>query len=537
MSYIKTNWVDNTTPIDSTNMNKIEQGIYDNSLVADAVNNVVKPNDETYKDVEITEGQITDVLGVDDVLIKGDTEQDGTPTPDSPVDVNVVSGSNVISTSNKNLANMASFKENYSLDDNGLPTPYNTTIRLTNVTPINVSNYNNVKVSYVNNTQSSISFIYSTLDENNTKIARVAGNLSGATINVANARYLYICFYDNVTLNSISNVQIEGGSTATTYEKHQGKELPLDLPVENLSPTSFVSTVNGGYINSSVGTFGNVIAGQTYVLSFKNNSNYTSSIGIRILYDDTYEGLESKNLVVNSRMIYIFTPSHSGTVSLSGKVTNDMSNIFTEIQLEKGSKANAYTPYGTTPIELCKIGDYQDYFYKENNKWYLHKETKKRIFDGSEDWNLREDDGTNYCYSVGNVTDYKHGNLDNYGFSNYFDVGMGIGFHDALLRGIGLRFYSESGSNVIYLVTNTSTTSSDLKIWLNSNNVVLYYILASATNTEITDTTLISQLEAIYNAPLYEQTNITQTNNDLPIILDITAFKDNINGIKAFIRK
>ena len=53
----------------------------------------------------------------------------------------------------------------------------------------------------------------------------------------------------------------------------------------------------------------------------------------------------------------------------------------------------------------------------------------------------------------------------------------------------------------------------------------------------ITDTTLISQLEAIYNAPLYEETNITQENNDLPIVLDITACKDNINGIKAWIRK
>ena len=30
--YTKTNWVDNTTPIDKTNLNKIEQGIYDNSI-------------------------------------------------------------------------------------------------------------------------------------------------------------------------------------------------------------------------------------------------------------------------------------------------------------------------------------------------------------------------------------------------------------------------------------------------------------------------------------------------------------------------
>ena len=102
--YVKTQWVDNTTPIDKDNLNKIEQGIYDNSLVVDAVTNTLNPTDtETYKTAELTEGQITDVIGISDIVIKGDTEQDGEPTPDSPVDVSVVSGSNVINTSNKNL--------------------------------------------------------------------------------------------------------------------------------------------------------------------------------------------------------------------------------------------------------------------------------------------------------------------------------------------------------------------------------------------------------------------------------------------------
>ena len=40
-----------------------------------------------------------------ELILKGNTSQDGTPTPDSPVNVNVVSGSNVVNTSNKNLFN------------------------------------------------------------------------------------------------------------------------------------------------------------------------------------------------------------------------------------------------------------------------------------------------------------------------------------------------------------------------------------------------------------------------------------------------
>ena len=119
MSYTKTTWVNNTTPINETNLNKIEQGIYDNSLVVDAVTDKLNPTDtETYKTAELTEGQITDVIGVNDILIKGQTSQDGEPTPSSPVDVNVVSGSNVINTSNKNRVSFGYFsttlKRNYN---------------------------------------------------------------------------------------------------------------------------------------------------------------------------------------------------------------------------------------------------------------------------------------------------------------------------------------------------------------------------------------------------------------------------------------
>ena len=119
MSYVKTQWVNNTTPINDTNLNKIEQGIYDNSLVTEAIEDKLNPTDtETYKTAELTEGQITDVIGVNDIVIKGDTEQDGEPTPSSPVDVNVVSGSNVINTSSKNLLDGVSWTKNYALNEN-----------------------------------------------------------------------------------------------------------------------------------------------------------------------------------------------------------------------------------------------------------------------------------------------------------------------------------------------------------------------------------------------------------------------------------
>ena len=41
-------------------------------------------------------------------------------------------------------------------------------------------------------------------------------------------------------------------------------------------------------------------------------------------------------------------------------------------------------PINLGSIELCKIGDYQDYLYKENGSWYKYTKINKTILDGTE---------------------------------------------------------------------------------------------------------------------------------------------------------
>ena len=68
---------------------------------------------------------------------------------------------------------------------------------------------------------------------------------------------------------------------------------------------------------------------------------------------------------------------------------------------------------------------------------------------------------------------------------------------------------------------------ADFKTWLQSNNMPIYYVMETPTYTEITDSTLISQLETLLKARSYlGQTNITQTNNDLPFIINATALRE-----------
>lgn len=406
--YTKTQWVDNTTPINETNLNKIEKGIYDNSLITEAIADKLNPTDtETYKTAELTEGQITDVIGVSDILIKGQTEQDGTPTPSAPVDVNVVSGSNVINTSNKNLFNKDTVINQSYYSGNVGEVISIVTFSDTFRCPIFKKISDKITIS-ANKTSAKMRVLL--LDKDYKILSTTAYTTLPRTIDTSNCEFIAI-FFDGTTITINNNIQIEQSSTATTYEPHQGKELPLDL----------------------------------------------------------------------------------------------------------GS------------IELCKIGDYQDYFYKSGSKWYLHKEVEKVVLDGSENVGDEDRDGTDntklYRVSVGDIKLYSRIISNCFRYAYNWDINKNT-------------IYGGGTSNIFIRVSKDEfSTIEEFKNWLSTHNTEVYYVLKAPTDTEITDTTLISQLEAIYNAPLYEQTNITQTNNDLPMILDITAYKDNINGIKAFIRK
>ena len=554
MAYSKTNWVDNTTPIDKNNLNKIEQGIYDNSLVVDAVTNTLNPTDtETYKTAELTEGQITDVIGVSDIVIKGQTSQNGEPTPSSPVDVNVVSGSNVIETSNKNVLNLkkaiAVRACTIQLQSNNIKITTDGTnngiIKIPCV--LNPGDYylhfegttNIINVAFYNSNEEKI--IGSNL--NSSMAITLNDKLAFIQINLTNVAGTYTLDFNKIYINL--------GSTDLGYEPHQGKELPLDLPIENLFNSTPTSQSNVTYQNNII-TFSSISSGTQYIVFPTNNNiegeTYTVSFDAVSTIDNatftfdgqpdnatsTIEYFKDSNFVINTTkkrfsVTGIIPNGLTGfrffrtTSNVSPSATITISNI----QIEKGSNPNVYTSYGTTPIELCKIGNYQDYFYKSGSKWYLHKEINKKVLNGSENWQLANSGTSNYYYyyNLGHTTIQSSSIASThylYAFISNSNTEQGI------------LVLADGNIRIRY---GTENTVANFKTWLATNNVSVYYPLATATDTEIIDTTLISQLEAIYNAPLYEQTNITQTNNDLPIVLDITACKDNINGIKAFIRK
>ena len=547
MSYTKTTWVNNTTPINETNLNKIEQGIYDNSLVVEAIADKLNPTDtETYKTAELTEEQITDVIGVNDIIIKGQTSQNGEPTPSSPVDINVVSGSNVINTSNKNLFD-GLFRQGSANTLTDTKNVFNQNNKLFKAGTYTFSTNlpNTMKFAIFGNTQkfpTANAVTYNSTFKN---------NITQFTFTFSQDLYLglMIAKADNSAIipNDIStyHFQIEQNNSATSYIAHQGKELPLDLPVENLfdknNAEKYTGFTNGSDYKVAYNTVIKSIIipckeNTTYTVSKINGGNYDRFNIASFATKPTTGTMASKYVGDNSLTSLTITTGPNDTYIMvlyyhTSETVYSENDILDSIQIEQGSKANAYTPYGTDPIELCKIGDYQDYFYKSGSKWYLHKEIGKVVLDGSETegWNLTATytNNTRFTSTSSKTSLGANNNL----ISNYFVEG------EAGTDTTNIDTNKTSKMLMITIPNAIANTLDGFKNWLSNNNVIVYYSLATAKDTEITDTTLISQLEAIYNAPLYEQTNITQTNNDLPMVLDITACKDNINGIKAFIRK
>lgn len=286
--------------------------------------------------------------------------------------------------------------------------------------------------------------------------------------------------------------------------------------------------------------------GQTYTMSFKGtlpNGIYAQLNAIKTSTGTQYSLGSVRNTV--PYITFTIDSDYSSTaqlfIGIQGATTNVDCNF--AIQIEKGSTATSYEPYtGGIPspnpsypqevevvtgnvevtisnenntesktlhvslgnIELCEIEDYQhyfyqDYFYKESNKWYLHKEINKVVFNGSESWNYNAQNNVAYLQLLTKVSSRK-GLFSN--LFNYYNADWTTAPDNTISEAVS--------SNFIFIKSTVASNISTWKSWLSTHNTIVYYVLATPTDTEITDATLISQLEEISKTLSYQgQTNIT----------------------------
>jgi len=313
---------------------------------------------------------INNVYKSESIELLGNTSQEGTPTPETPQDIHVVSGDNSIVVCGKNLFNLA----NYTIQgwdcyiENPMKTEGSYVVSCVNDYP--VAN-KGVALGFTNTIGS--------LD-NGYFCGYVLGASSKSVVHIttqvqANSKYLMIRSSETTNIDRLNSMKImlEKGNQATTYEEYKGASYPISLGVENLlnvNDRTFSATGSDQYFLSNFA----LEPTKTYTLSFDygtNSPTFSSSGALVILkQDNNYASIVS---TTDSSGKIIKTITNTSLISLY--VTNRLNggeiNI-SHVQLELGSKANTYTPYGTTPIELCKIGTYQD---------KIDKSTGKNLFD------------------------------------------------------------------------------------------------------------------------------------------------------------
>ena len=347
----------------------------------------------------------------------------------------------------------------------------------------------------------------------------------------------------SVTYNNLEvGIQIESGSTYTEWEKYVGgavspnpgypqevKTVTGDNTIticgKNLFDKDNANILNG--ILSDGGKFVSNDYSRTLYIPCKNDTYYT----IQKIQSTYFRVAEFLNIPTNGAS-YINRIKNDGSaepVTIKTTTGNYLAvnyyintdtlteqQILDSIQIEQGSTATDYEAYQgqTYPIslgniELCEINGVEDYIYKNNGTWYLHKETGK-------------DDIKN------NISDINYNSIlsDEIQFitpiiSNTVATLPNVLSTTNCFSNITNKFYGTTSSNHIrFLValsilgtTSSSTPNQHKTALINLLNqldeVLFYYPLATPTDTEITDSTLLSQLNALGNATTYlGETNI-----------------------------
>lgn len=339
------------------------------------------------------------------------------------------------------------------------------------------------------------------------------------------------------TVTGEQTVTITNGTESQTKKVNLGKNL---VNVDSSNEITYSGYNNFTLSNGVITTTGNTLTG--FKVKVQPNTRYTmqayttGTSGTRRIRIREYTG-EPSDWATN----YIAQPvdkvATADTVTsesfTTGSTTNwvlicvycDASGVsFSNIQLERGSQATTYAPY-FTPIELCKIGDYQDYIYNDNGTWKIHKAVGKVVLDGSQTLNLRNTstNGT-YTYAMATPFDYKiEPNapcMSDYFVSLGSVSGVGRMYAvDGHLDELGIALYYNTGSptsSAVYINSNVQ-----LPTWLSTHPTTVYYALATPTDTAITNTTLIAQLNALQNIALKSGiNNIIVTSANLPATLE-----------------
>ncbi len=337
--------------------------------------------------------------------IRGNSKQDGEPTPNVPVEVESC-GDNV------NIFDGEIEDGGYD-HSTGVKTFYSNTKRNMNSIPVksNMTYY----LSY-----NGLGLPTNLLEYNATKEFIKVSTISGAFTTSNDAKY--INFYRAST--GFDNIKLEENSIATPRSPYGQGCINEVICNENLYNEEYY---DGKGYNSNTGILeinANLFCNKDYVYILKNGKRKVTlskdgiSKNTRFFFYDINKkyistAVGEKNVDIPQNAMYLNFQISKDTVN------NDMSNI----KIEQNENATAHIKHQsqtyTIPTQqpFRAIGNIRDTFIKKNNKWYERHFIHRVVFNGTENWSYNVGEKIVYR-QIDNNTQY--GKNDNILFmSNY----------------------------------------------------------------------------------------------------------------------
>lgn len=479
--------------------------------------------------------------------LKSNTVQDGTPTPSAPVPVKAVTGLNRVKINGKNMLTFGG--ENISGTSNGVTYNYNATTQewtfdgtasaRTNINyPTDAETTMRLKsgVRYtatgfylggtINGTvsmfQQDSTHGWNGISLNMTSASTTSASTTpAADLTLADSHIIRI-ESGTVLSNFKIKYQVEASQNATDWEAYQGQIYEVNLG-KNLFDKS---TATLGYRFGGDGApFADATCAASDYIPIKASTKYTYSRGASgssaacICYYDSSKTFISRTMPIISHQ----TATSGSVTSPSGAAyarIADLKTLLDSMQLELGGSATSYSAY-FTPITLCTFDGLEDKIYKSGDKWYLHKE-------------IGVADLSAFTYTVvvnilrrtTDITDMKY-------VASNTQVGKALADNYIVRQGSGMSSQSLAG----YMAVDTAAFAVNVGTSDTSVNPtgMLYYELATPTDTEITNEALIAQLDDIYyHAHAYKgrtHINSSAATGNVPHIIAAEVGEDNESTI------
>ncbi len=509
------------------------------------------------------------------------------PNPDYPQNVNVVTGEQTVTVSRKNRLNPEVYQTGVNIyypvvgftftntQSSGISCSYtdteisiNTSIQhgggafMSSVLSAGTYHFSaTVKAGSNNNARVS----YSILDANRTVIDQgdYGTTQVGATrnynwtINVPN-NGVYIAFSFATSAVSggeitVSNPQLEAGSTTTSYEPYQSQSYEINLG-KNLFTFGYgsgkfqgitwtrngdtavgVGTATGNYTDTGtrIDLPAPLKAGQDYVFSIPAPVSFGCSL---YLFDKNDQVISPSAKINAGETSVVFNKEvdiYKARITLSdyGGAGKEL-DIELRAQIELGSTATGYAPQ-FEPIELCKIGDYQDYIYRdEDGDWYIHRNVQHLSLSVSS----MDSDSENYPgWTSPSITDILTNTLPdgNYPLAEKTSLLCNcLGSGGDMINKVRWNNSTSTAPRLYLSRTSSEYYKLSYSEWIEQYpNLVfeIYYgIVKNAPRTIITNPELISQLNALMEGGSYEgktYIKVTATDPNLPGLLYVEAGK------------